>query len=101
MKFCDEAVLREASTLPSVSWDFSILLPSSQQQFQPFFTSVAEFLTGMFCPSMHQGTLEVPCAPLIIYDMVSYLQCCTSGLCMLGSPLSLEINAANRNQQAA
>lgn len=45
-----QPVLREVSTLPSVSWDFAILLPSSQQQFQPFFTSVGEFLTGMFCP---------------------------------------------------
>ena len=58
-----QVVLREASTLPSVSWDFSILLPSSQQQFQPFFTSVAEFRTGMFCPSMHQGTLTPLCSP--------------------------------------
>lgn len=48
----------EASTLPSVPWDFSVLLHDGD--FQPFFTSVAEFLTGAFCPSMHQGTLEVP-----------------------------------------
>lgn len=75
-----QAVLRKASTLPSVSWDFSILLPSSQQQFHPFFISLAEFLTGVFCPSMHQDTLEVPCAPLSIYDMVSYLQCSAAQL---------------------
>jgi len=92
-----QAASREDSSLPSVSWDFFILLPFSQQQFQSFFTSVAEFLTGIFCPSMHQGPLEVPCAPLSIYDM----QCCTAGLCMWGAPLSLEINAANRNWMVA
>lgn len=93
-----QAVFRETSTLPSVSWDFSVLLHSSQQLFQPFFVSVAEFLTGMFCASMHQGTSEVPHAPLSMCGMMSYLQCCTAGFCMLGGPLSLEINAANGNQ---
>lgn len=93
-----QPVFRETSTLPSVSCDCSFLLHCSQQPFQPFLLAVAEFLTGMFCSSMHQGTSEVPHAPLSMYDMMSYLQGCTAGFCMLGGPLSLEINAANRNQ---
>lgn len=92
-----QCVFRETSTLPSVSCDFSLLLLCSQQPFQPFLLSVAEFLTGMFCSSTHQGTSEVPHAPLSIYGMMSYLQCCTAGFCMLGGPLSLEINVVNRN----